>query len=469
MREMIAGWAREQGIACAEPDDFVVRPEITDRSNILAEHFSDFDFMANPCIDFGRLEERIPDVVVRPANVDQLRACVVFFAENEVPYKVRAAAMSSGGQSLMSGGAILDTSALSDIAEDQPDEELIRVSGGARWLDVVEHLAPLGRRPVTLTANPRSTVAGTLAVGGFGDTTHLIGPQICSVTALTLLTPDGELHTLGPDDELFRYTLAGRGQLGIIVDATIRTVQKPLVFQVRRVVWKTLQAYVRDMMSICGYNLYEFVRAWVSDSPDDPDGVVIGLVGHAREDLPVRDASFDFISPDVARPFERLDLLAAFRKDITPQWNHACPALEMALPMPAGLETWRQIYQRVRNEGLAKSLRPGAAVMLTPRAKNLPLAPLADSDRSLVAVVRPQLGPAEAAAAVPLMRELGAMALDAGARLYLIGVEPDTPNFLEQQFGSHLDTFKKLKAQVDPKGLCNPGLLVPEPGAAAAS
>src|SRR5262249_19128928 len=144
-----------------------------------------------------------------------------------IPYAVRGAGHSSGGQSLIEGGAVLDTRRLDRIVADDPARETITVEGGLWWLALARHLMPQGRRPRSITANLRSTVAGTLAVGGFGDAAHVDGLQISHVDRLTLVTPDGRVHALGPDDELFRLSLAGRGQLGVIADATLQTSRRP--------------------------------------------------------------------------------------------------------------------------------------------------------------------------------------------------------------------------------------------------
>src|SRR5262249_55024972 len=148
--------------------------------------------------------------VVAPNNLKQLISAVRFFREQRIPYKTRGAGHSSGGQVLTDRGAILDLSLLTGIVKDDPDAEQITVETGTWWLEIAQKLHPENRRPIVLTDNFRTSVGGTLAVGGFGDTTHLYGLQIHSATSLSVVTADGEIHETHPGDESFQFVLAGR-------------------------------------------------------------------------------------------------------------------------------------------------------------------------------------------------------------------------------------------------------------------
>jgi FAD/FMN-containing dehydrogenase len=55
-------------------------------------------------------------------------------------------------------------------------------------------------------------------------------------------------------------------------------------------------------------------------------------------------------------------------------------------------------------------------------------------------------------------RALAQEALAMGARLYRMSVEPDQ-ELVNAQYGPALATWQSLKRAVDPRGLCNPGLL----------
>src|SRR5262245_33747452 len=196
MKETVSNWADRSGVELLWPEQFA-----SDRGEARFVSLAEaYDFRSNVCIDYGKFLERVPFFVLRPSTFDQLIAAVAFLRKESIPYKVRGAAHSAGGQVLFDKGAVIDLARLTGIVEDLPEIEQITVEGGIWWLHLAEYLNPQGRRPMALTDNLRATVAGTLSVGGFGDATHLHGLQIASVTQLTLVTPDAQVRRLVPPD-----------------------------------------------------------------------------------------------------------------------------------------------------------------------------------------------------------------------------------------------------------------------------
>src|SRR5262249_13496949 len=84
-------------------------------------------FPESPCVDFGRYIEREPWFVLKPETVESLRSCVVWLSDRRIPFKVRGAAHSSGGQVLIGDGAVIDISALRNVSRTDPERELISV------------------------------------------------------------------------------------------------------------------------------------------------------------------------------------------------------------------------------------------------------------------------------------------------------------------------------------------------------
>ena len=441
-RADVSAWAATRDIAIAWPEDYVRDPN---------------DFHANPCIDFGRVVVRQPRFVLSP-RADQLVECITMLRDRAIPYHVRGAGHSSGGQPLSDGGAVIHTARMSRIVEDRSDAEQIVVEGGAWWLSVIEHLHSQGRRPVVLTGNPRVSVAGTLAVGGFGDTTHLQGLAIRWIDALTLIAPDGTEHRLQRGDELFQYVLAGRGQLGVITNATIRTVRRPSRLALRYVRWASLRDFVRDSAAIAKHRLFEYVRARLQWAQHE---VVDAALGHFVESAPDSDPAHDVIRPLSSTTMPLRDSYADLRRD--PQgdeWKLPTPAMEIALPLPEALDIWPRIRREVLSGGLEPYLSRGSSVMVVPAERELPLAPVTNRPSTLLIVLRPEVPAARAPDVLPTLRKIGEIALASSGRIHLMSIELESPRFVERQFGEATGArFRALKAKLDPKGLCNPGLL----------
>lgn len=401
--------------------------------------------------DFGRLVERTPVVVLRPRDQAELIACVAFLAEARIPWKTRGAGHCAGGHALIEGGAVIDTRHLARIVVDDPDADELTVEGGAWWLRVMEHLHPQGRRPWVLTDNLRTSIAGTLALGGFGDRTHLAGLQIESVTRLTLVTPDAAVHRLVPGDPLFAGCLGGSGRLGVLAEIGLRTIHRPRALTGSVIEWPSIGHFLDDAQRIRADGRYEFLRAVL----DWRTQRVAALAGHFS-DVTVDDrAALVGLRPDRVRPLPAADRIAHAHADPIATWTYACPALELALPLPDGLDALESILAQVIGSGLPAHLPLGSAlVVFAPPVDadaRFPLAPYPRAATGLMLVLRPQL--ADRAAALrwlPTLRRLAAEALDAGGRLYEVGVDlglvPED---------ARLTAWSRA---VDPLGLCRSGV-----------
>src|SRR5262249_50739744 len=134
------------------------------------------------------------------------------------------------------------------------------------------------------------------------------------------------------------------------------------------------------------------------------------------------------------------------------------PALEVVLPLPDGLDVWRDL------DALAAELGPdyfpaGYVAMVIRGERRLPLAPLPGSPWALLVALRPGAPTLDAARArqarlVPLARR----ALEAGGRIYIASFALP-PDLLRLQLGEAAASLATWKGRVDPRGLCNAGAL----------
>jgi FAD/FMN-containing dehydrogenase len=393
----------------------------------------------DPSVDFGGLVRRVPSSVHAPTSVDELAACM---RELRVPFKLRGAAHSASGE-VLTDHAVIDLSRLAGVIADGEDE--ITALGGTTWLALWEHLAARGRRPLTLTDNPRVTLAGTLAVGGVGDASHLFGPQLAGVRRLVLVTPDGARHSLAPGAPLFDHTLAAHGQLGAIAEVTLTTRRAPSTIHARLARWGALDAYLEDAAATTGDFLrgrvvwHEgMVRAWaiVGDSQAAP--------APPRHAITTTDA-------------ELLDVLAQMRPDPSALYRPFNPCLELVLPFPDGLVALRRIDTQLARGDLVRHLPRGSSLQLV-RGTNLPLSPFR-AERCIVLALRPEPPTlADAHACEAPLRALADEALASGGRVYLASFQL-APDALAAQLGDAARTLAELKRAVDPDLRCNRGSL----------
>jgi cytokinin dehydrogenase len=171
--------------------------------------------------DFGHVVHHIPVAVLKPGSVDDVVRAVRFCRQNGIQVAARGQGHSTGGQSQVQGGLVIDSSTLNAIEEIGTD--LIRVQAGLRWIDLIAKTIPLGLTPPLLTGFTGLSVGGTLSMGGIGAASFTYGAQVENVIELDVVTGEGELRTcsLTENPLLFDAVRGGVGQYAIIVRATL--------------------------------------------------------------------------------------------------------------------------------------------------------------------------------------------------------------------------------------------------------
>jgi hypothetical protein len=455
LRARVTQWAQEEGVEVLWPADFA--PELQQPNADAADLRLKHSVEGSPCIDWGRLTVKVPRFVVRPKAVAQLAATLRLLSELSLPFKTRGGGYSNGTQTLIGEeGAVIDMKGLSAIVDDLPEQDMIRVQGGARWLDVIRHLHGQGRRPTTLIGNWQATISGTLAVGGFGDATHIHGTVISSVKAMTVMTLDGDLHAVTQGDPLFDYTLAGRGQVAVIVDALLETRRDPWVVDAVLLEWERLEDFIADAAIIADeqrFSPFNVRYYWKGAAP------FIGAGCFPRGELGERMKGLKARSVGVRQAEDLFDVGIEL-SDLGFGAQRCWPCLEFVLPLPEGLAVWEAFHNDIKASLLDLTLEDGSPLLVMRGEGRLPLAPFPEAERCLVCAIRPSMQSFQVPANIGFLNRWRGRILDAGGKIYLMSIEPEGDLHLVRQFGDEaLGVLRGLKAKHDPQGLMNRGLL----------
>src|SRR4051812_1645682 len=203
-------------------------------------------------------------------SLDQRPAAVVYPADaSEVAEVVRAArrlGLRVAGQSTghnagplgdLSGTILVKTSGMGGVAIDA-SSRIARVGAGVVWEDVVDAAAPHGLCALH-GSSPTVGVAGYSLGGGMGWLARSHGLQTNSLTAVELITPDGELVRTDAehDPELFWALRGGGGNFGIVTALEFRLYELTEVYA-GFMVWDWSEAA----------RVLPVYAAWAADAPD---------------------------------------------------------------------------------------------------------------------------------------------------------------------------------------------------------
>jgi cytokinin dehydrogenase len=176
--------------------------------------------------DAGRSASGLPAAVLRPGSATDVARVVERCRRHGVPVAARGLGTSTGGQSLVPGGVVVDIRALAGVRAVGADHA--GVGAGTTWLELARAADAHGLAIPVATGYLGLTVGGTLSVGGVPPAIAT-GAQVDHVRELEVVTGDGVLRRCSPgaQPELFEAVLAGLGQYGIITGAAVGLVPAP--------------------------------------------------------------------------------------------------------------------------------------------------------------------------------------------------------------------------------------------------
>ncbi|MDQ4105218.1 MAG: FAD-binding oxidoreductase [Actinomycetota bacterium] len=133
----------------------------------------------------------------------------------------RGLGRSYGDPAQNAGGLVIDMTGLTRIHSIDAGSGLAVVDAGLSLDTLMRAALPFGLWVPVLPGTRQVTVGGAIAADIHGKNHHSAGSFGNHVRSLDLITADGSISTLTPDDELFWATVGGMGLTGIIVCATI--------------------------------------------------------------------------------------------------------------------------------------------------------------------------------------------------------------------------------------------------------
>jgi FAD/FMN-containing dehydrogenase/NAD-dependent dihydropyrimidine dehydrogenase PreA subunit len=164
-----------------------------------------------------------PDFVVQPKSVDEIQKILEFANREKIPVIPRgSASWGFGGVIPTKAGIVVDLSPFRKILEMNTGNKTVTVEAGARWSDIDLMAKKVGLCLMTYPSSKFSTVAGWISTGGYGINSFRYGHLSRQIVSMKVITGAGELKALSPSAPEFNFFVSTEGELGIIVEATLK-------------------------------------------------------------------------------------------------------------------------------------------------------------------------------------------------------------------------------------------------------
>ncbi|MBI4345838.1 MAG: FAD-binding protein [Elusimicrobia bacterium] len=404
--------------------------------------------------------------VVQPRSEEEAVDAVREAYAKGVPIVFRGAGSTAFGQSVpVLGGLVVDTCFLKTIRRFDPDQGTVTVDAGVRWSDLAAYLAERRCAIGSYPSSWYSTVGGWVQTGGCGILTNRFGPLRAQVTRLRVCAAEGAVLDLTPNHQDFEAYFSTEGQMGLILQVTLRIRphpkgEFPLVVECRDLAdaWKlfvegrarpeALHAALWNTERMRHFNRTFQDRMRRKQSGLGERGLVSGapavllyaesregwlalrdwVRGQGRTELPVHVATYLW--------GERFYPLKGKRADQSFLGNELLVPDAQAPRYAATLES------------LAHQAKTGLAIEANAAAPG---------ESVVIASFYAEAGSAEVYARLPLVFTMDRVGVESfQGRLYHIGVY-NTP-FVDRKFPpAQLQALLAAKRRLDPKTLFNPG------------
>jgi glycolate oxidase len=176
-----------------------------------------------------------PAVVVLPPSAAAVQGVVRACARNRVPFVARGHGTGlSGGALPVAGGVVISLARLNRVLQVDLANRQVTVEPGVTNLEITKQVAPYG---YYYAPDPSSqqvcSIGGNVAENSGGAHCLKYGFTTNHVLALTFVTADGDVVTLGGDSpdavgpDLRALVLGSEGTLGIVTEITVRLLRRP--------------------------------------------------------------------------------------------------------------------------------------------------------------------------------------------------------------------------------------------------
>ncbi|MEX0683120.1 MAG: FAD-linked oxidase C-terminal domain-containing protein [Dehalococcoidia bacterium] len=176
------------------------------------------------------IERGLPEAVVLPQTTEEVAAAVRIARRYGVPVTARGSGTGlSGGAIPCEGGVVIVTARMDRIIKLDAENRLAVVQPGVINLDISKAAAPHGLYYAPDPSSQKAcSIGGNVAQNAGGPHTLRYGSTVNHILGLEIVTPDGEIVTVGgetiglPGYDLTGLVVGSEGTLAIVTEIVVR-------------------------------------------------------------------------------------------------------------------------------------------------------------------------------------------------------------------------------------------------------
>ena len=412
------------------------------------------------------VEGRTPEAAVFPGSIEEVAAVMALATEVGRPVTPwGGGTAASVGMPVARAGLIMGLRRLGRLLDHEPGDLTATVEAG---MTVAAFQAALGSRGQWLSLDPadadRATVGGVLATNASGPRRHLYGTARDLLIGVTVVTADGSVVKGGgkvvknvAGYDLPKLFIGSYGTLGVIVEATVKLRPLPEQEELVCVRFDRLKDAGAAVKAVAGSDLIPNAIELLDGAAAAGAGVTTGSPAPGA----VLVVGFDGVRAPV--DWQRAELARLTGplggRDLRPleaaAWPRLAPAARAAFPTAAAVMTLAVLPSQV-----AETMEQGAGIA---RGRGLVSAWAAHAGIGVVCgALASDPVPKDFAALTAVLAEWREMARAGGghANLEWAPLAVKSQVAVWDDPGAAGRIMERIKAQLDPRNILNPGRFV---------
>lgn len=182
------------------------------------------DLAPVPELLVGPLFKTLPDIVVRPANTEEVSDILKTAWKYTIPVTPRA-----GGSTVyfntvpLHKGILMDLNLLKGVVAVDEAAMTVTVKPATTWIELERYLSGKGLAPKSFpSSTPVATIGGWFSMLGYGIGSLKYGSLLSQVRSIEVVTPEGKARRLTRDTQpSLEWFAAAEGTLGIVTELEV--------------------------------------------------------------------------------------------------------------------------------------------------------------------------------------------------------------------------------------------------------
>jgi glycolate oxidase len=250
-----------------------------------------------------------PDFAVVPETTEDVRKVVLIAAKHKIPIIPKGGGSNLAGMLIpVKGGIIIDTIKMNRIIEISIPNLSVTVQPGISLKEIEVELAKHGLALNQLQGSFKvATIGGSISTSGFPRKHNKYGTIADRVMSLEVVLADGRILRTGPKVlytstgyRLHQLFIGAEGTLGVITEATLRVEPLPEVADAVMAYYddfsKALKTMIRvktSCVTYVGAEVFEIADDWAYEVPDGKSALVVVEFEGAKGEV---EAEIEFVT-----------------------------------------------------------------------------------------------------------------------------------------------------------------------------